>query len=199
MIYKKIETFEKNNLRPLGINNLDELNQAIQNLTDEIADLEVQQKAFSEEENLKERANIIKERMDMEAKSGLRKPSTYTQRAEEFKSVNSDYYGNEYLLLLSQKELIGTIDTLTALRQTETYKELSKEDRAEFEKRFTKKKKEKESKAKTQKDDTKQKAIDVLEKRIKAVKIALKLNPKNKKAQKQLKALEIVKRFPKNN
>ena len=41
--------------------------------------------------------------------------------------------------------------------------------------------------------------IDVLEKRIKAVKIALKLNPKNKKAQKQLKALEIVKRFPKNN
>ena len=199
LIYKKIETFEKNNLRPLGINNLDELNQAIQNLTDEIADLEVQQKAFSEEENLKERANIIKERMDMEAKSGLRKPSTYTQRAEEFKSVNSDYYGNEYLLLLSQKELIGTIDTLTALRQTETYKELSKEDRAEFEKRFTKKKKEKESKAKTQKDDTKQKAIDVLEKRIKAVKIALKLNPKNKKAQKQLKALEIVKRFPKNN
>ena len=95
--------------------------------------------------------------------------------------------------------MIGTIDTLTALRQTETYKELSKEDRAEFEKRFTKKKKEKESKAKTQKDNTKQKAIDVLEKRIKAVKIALKLNPKNKKAQKQLKALEIVKRFPKSN
>tara|TARA_R110002153_G_scaffold232329_1_gene385629 strand:- start:923 stop:6142 length:5220 start_codon:yes stop_codon:yes gene_type:complete len=191
LIFKKIETFEKNSLRPLGINSSDELSAKIQEYTDIIADLEVQQGALNDEENLDESANLIKEKLDAERKSGLRKPSTYISRASEFESVNSDYMGNEYLKLLSQKELIKTVDTLTELKKTETYKELSKEDKKIFERKFL-------SKKKGSKKKTTPKAKEVvseLDKRIKAFKRLLEFKPKDKKLAMRVKALERLREF----
>jgi len=203
LTFKKIETFEKNNLRPLGINSLDELSTKIQEYTDIIADLEVQQKALNNEENLQESANLIKERIDNERKAGIRKPSTYLDRAKEFESVNSDYFGNDYLKLLSQKQLVKTVDTLTDLRKTDTYKSLSKEEREKLEQRFIAKKKGYEGKnVKTQKakKEPKPKAtneVSNLDTRIKAFKRLLVFQPKDKKLAMRVKALERLKEFEK--
>ena len=193
LTFSKIETFEKNSLRPLGINNKDELVKRIEELKKETADLEVESKAFTNETNLQEEARLIQERLDNEMKAGIRKPSTYKSRAAEFASVNSDYSGNEYLLILSEKELIATTDTLTELRKTEKYKELSKDDRKKFEDRFTEKKSKTKQKAKKQVE----KVLSVLDKRIKATSIALRLKPKDKKLKRNLKALQILKRLEK--
>ena len=184
--FKKIETFEKNTLRPLGINNKEELENEIQRLTDVIADLEVQVYALTNEENLEESANLIREKLAEERKEGIRKPSTYSQRASEFASVNSDYFGNEYLLRLSQKELIKRVDTITALKETLTYKDLSKEERESFIKKFKEKKAEK----------SKEREIsnkDLLDTRIKALKRLLQFAPKNKSIQMRVKAIERLK------
>ena len=197
LTYKKVETAEKNFLKPKGIKDRSELKENINVLDADINDLEVQSKALNEEENLDEAARLIKEKMDIEAAAGIRKPSTYKGRAEEFASVNSDYYGNEYLLLLSQKELIAKVDTLTDLKKTETYKELSKEDRKKFEERFTKKKGKKKA---TKKAEPKAKSdvISSLDKRIMALKTTLKVIKNKKQADtiaKRIRALEITKKI----
>ena len=197
LTYKKVETAEKNFLKPKGIKDRAELKENIGVLDADINDLEVQAKALNEEENLDEAARLIKEKMDIEAAAGIRKPSTYKGRAEEFASVNSDYYGNEYLLLLSQKELIAKVDTLTDLKKTETYKELSKEDRKKFEERFTKKKSKKKA---TKKAEPKAKSdvISSLDKRIMALKTTLKVIKNKKQADtiaKRIRALEITKKI----
>ena len=43
--------------------------------------------------------------MEQEKEMGLRKPSTYSQRAKEFATPNPDYLGNDYLKKLSEKFL----------------------------------------------------------------------------------------------
>ena len=192
--FKKIKTFEKNNLKPLGINNLEELNAKIKEYTETIADLEVQSKALNNEENLQESSNLIKERIDNEKKAGIRKPSTYLQRAMEFQSVNSDYFGNEYLLRLSQKELVKKIETITALRETATYKDLDKQERLKFEKRFKKKKSKPKalSKPKLPAKSEKSKS-ELLDTRIKALTRLLKFAPKDKQLKMRLKAIKRLK------
>jgi len=194
--FKKIKTFEKNNLKPLGINNLEELNAKIKEYSETISDLEVQSKALNNEENLQESANLIKERLDNERKAGIRKPSTYLQRAMEFQSVNSDYFGNEYLLRLSQKELLKKVDTITALRETPTYKDLDKQERLKFEKRFKKKKSKPKtlSKPKLPAKSEKSKS-ELLDTRIKALARLLKFAPKDKQLKMRLKAIKRLKQF----
>ena len=83
----------------------DKIDKKIKELLDQINDLDVQKNALDDEEEINERANLIADELEQQRLLGIRKPSTYSQRAKEFATANEDYLGNDYLKILSAKFL----------------------------------------------------------------------------------------------
>ena len=101
----QLKKAEETILIPQGINNKVELSEKIKELLDQINDLDVQKNALDDEEEINERANLIADELEQQRLLGIRKPSTYSQRAKEFATANEDYLGNDYLKILSAKFL----------------------------------------------------------------------------------------------
>jgi len=100
---KRIERAEEELLRPLSINNQEELAINIKELEEKVISLIEKQKNINSDEYLKEKVEIIKVEMARIKSQGIRKASTYTQRSYEFATPNEDYEGN--LLLNSLVEI----------------------------------------------------------------------------------------------
>jgi hypothetical protein len=192
--FKRLEKAENDFLKPKGINNKKELEEKLIELTADIDDVIVQKKALSEQENLQEAANIIRDKREQELSLGIRNPSTYKQRAKEFSTTNSDYKGNEYLLILSEKELSKNIGSIELLRETLKYKELTKKAQKKLESKV--KARLKSATKKVSKKDT-SKGLSFIDKRIMALKLLIKIKGKNDFASKNIKALELAKKFKK--
>ena len=194
LAFKRLEKAENDFLKPKGINNKKELEEKLIELTADIDDVIVQKKALSEQENLQEAANIIRDKREQELSLGIRNPSTYKQRAKEFSTTNSDYKGNEYLLILSEKELSKNIGSIELLRETPKYKELTKKAQKKLESKV--KARLKSATKKVSKKDT-SKGLSFIDKRIMALKLLIKIKGKNDFASKNIKALELAKKFKK--
>ena len=194
LAFKRLKKAEDDFLRPKGISNKSELEDRLKELTADIDDLIVQKKALTEQENLQESANLISAQRQEELALGIRKPSTYKERAKEFMSSNADYKGNDYLLVLSEKFLSKNIESVELLRKTAKYKELSKSEQKKLEKKVVSRLKVDKTKKKTTATSNNETFID---KRIKALKLLLKVNPKNEFAKKNIKTLELAKKFKK--
>lgn len=194
LAFKRLKKAEDDFLRPKGISNKSELEDRLKELTADIDDLIVQKKALTEQENLQESANLISAQRQEELALGIRKPSTYKERAKEFMSSNADYKGNDYLLVLSEKFLSKNIESVELLRKTAKYKELSKSEQKKLEKKVVSRLKLDKTKKKTTATSNNETFID---KRIKALKLLLKVNPKNEFAKKNIKTLELAKKFKK--
>mgnify|MGYP003661595362 FL=1 len=80
------------------------------------------------------------------------------------------------------------------LRETAKYKELSKSEQKKLEKKVVSRLKLDKTKKKTTATSNNETFID---KRIKALKLLLKVNPKNEFAKKNIKTLELAKKFKK--
>ena len=191
LAFKRLQKAEDDFLRPKGISNKSQLEDRLKELTAEIDDLIVQKKALKEQENLQESANLITAKRQEELALGIRKPSTYKERAKEFMSTNADYKGNEYLLVLTEKFLSKNIESVELLRETAKYKELSKSEQKKLEKKVVSRLKVKKAKKKTTVSAT------FIEKRIKALKLLIKIKGKNDFAFKNIMALEIAKKLNK--
>ena len=196
LAFKRLEKAEDDFLRPKGISNKSELEDRLKELTADIDDLIVQKKALTEQENLQESANLIMAKRQEELALGIRKPSTYKERAKEFMSTNADYKGNEYLLVLSEKFIAKNIESVELLRETAKYKELSKSEQKKLEKKVVSRLKVNKTKKKTTKITNTETFID---KRIKALKLLIKIKGTNKFAFKNIMALEIAKKLNKLN
>tara|TARA_B110000858_G_scaffold181237_1_gene219548 strand:- start:1160 stop:1828 length:669 start_codon:yes stop_codon:yes gene_type:complete len=194
LAFKRLEKAEDDFLRPKGISNKSELEDRLKELTADIDDLIVQKKALTEQENLQESANLIMAKRQEELALGIRKPSTYKERAKEFMSTNADYKGNEYLLVLSEKFIAKNIESVELLRETAKYKELSKSEQKKLEKKVVSRLKVNKTKKKTTKITNTETFID---KRIKALKLLIKIKGKNEFAFKNIMALEIAKKLNK--
>ena len=92
-----IEKAERELLIPKGINNADELGSKLEDLTLQIKDKEAEKVEINSDAYLFKKVQIIDEKRQLEKSNPLRKASNYIQRVKEFKSVNVEYKGNEYL------------------------------------------------------------------------------------------------------
>ena len=122
---KNIKKAEKEVLRPLGINNLQDLENKIKELKTEKTNLETKAKELSDPANIEVRADKIAEQKEKELKEGIRTASNYKNRAAEFASSNPDYKGNDYLLILSEKYLVDKITDIEELKETDKYLQLT--------------------------------------------------------------------------
>ena len=168
----------------------------METLTAKIDDKIAQKKALNEQESLQESANIIQAQRDQELALGIRKPSTYKERANEFMSKNADYKGNDYLLVLSEKHLSKNIESLELLRETAKYKELNKKEQKKLEAKVTKRLKLAKKVKPIKSTPPKENFID---KNIRAIQMLLKLNQldatKKVRFVKRLEALTLLKKL----
>ncbi len=195
LMIKNIKKAEKEVLRPLGINNLQDLENKIKELKTEKTNLETKAKELSDPANIEVRADKIAEQKEKELKEGIRTASNYKNRAAEFASSNPDYKGNDYLLILSEKYLVDKITDIEELKETDKYLQLTTKEQKKLIKKFKEKQKKKKSKAKPTKDN----AIEILETRIKAMSmiVAVKKGKDKKKAQDRIKTLKMTLSFKK--
>ena len=92
-----VEKAERELLVPKGINNAEELGSKLEDLTLQIKDKEAEKVEINSDAYLFKKVQIIDEKRQLEKSNPLRKASNYIQRVKEFKSVNVEYKGNEYL------------------------------------------------------------------------------------------------------
>jgi hypothetical protein len=92
-----VEKAERELLVPKGINNAEELGSKLEDLTLEIKNKEAEKVEINSDAYLFKKVQIIDEKRQLEKSNPLRKASNYIQRVKEFKSVNVEYKGNEYL------------------------------------------------------------------------------------------------------
>jgi hypothetical protein len=192
LAFKRLAKAEAEFLKPRGLKNKADLEAKLVELTANMDDLAVQKKALTEQENLQESANIIQAKRDTELAMGIRKPSTYKARAEEFMSSNADYKGNDYLLVLSEKYLAKNIESIELLRQSPKYKELSKKDQKKLEKKVVSRLKLAKTKATSKKKKETSKGLSPIEKRIMALNLIAKIKPNDKKIAQKIKLLKKI-------
>lgn len=92
-----IEKAERELLIPKGINNAEELGSKLEDLTLQIKDKDAEKVEINSDTYLFKKVQIIEQKRQLEKLNPLRKASNYIQRVKEFKSVNVEYKGNEYL------------------------------------------------------------------------------------------------------
>ena len=172
LIFKKIEKAEREVLAPLMIKNKEQLEEEIESLNTEIKLLETEREEVGDEGNLALRIQAIEKRIALEKKEGLRTASTYKNRAKEFAESNSDYAGNNYLDILSIKYLLDTISSVEDLRETIKYQELTIKEKKKFENKLKKRLNNKTAEVIEVKEKP-NKAIQILEDRIKAYSMIL--------------------------
>ena len=95
--YINIEKAERELLVPKGINNAYELQNKLEDFVLQIKDKEAEKVDVNSDTYLLKKVNVIEQKRMLDNANPLRKASNFVQRVKEFKSVNVEYKGNEYL------------------------------------------------------------------------------------------------------
>ena len=119
LLTQRDEAVEKQ-LKPKGLNNIQDLEREIKTTREEIADKELQIKNFEDEENFKELVQEMERKLSKMSEEDIRGGNTYKARAKEFATPNPDYKGNDYLLLMQEDTDVKQVKTTTTPKEVET-------------------------------------------------------------------------------